>query len=205
LVAVNWGKVPDATDLWRNCIKKWSSLTGETKRLFFMDLAEFSTSSDADKKRLPQLMEDVSALTKSVLSLNLKEAWQFAHLYGLDFFDQKEPEAVADCAIAIRKASGLDQVIIHPNQGATLAHSDGAVWVQGPHCSDPLISTGAGDHFGAGLLLGLLQNLSPASSLLLGNSTSGFFVRTGKSPSPQDLIHLLELWKNETLKDRIPN
>jgi sugar/nucleoside kinase (ribokinase family) len=203
MAALNWGKVPYATDLWIQSVKKWTSLTGDHDRLFFMDLAEFSTSPDEDKKRLPQMINEVAPLTRSVLSLNLKEGWQFAALYGLDYFDQKEPEAVSACAKAIRDASGLDRVIIHPNQGASMAHSEGEVWVQGPHCSDPLISTGAGDHFGAGILFGLLQGLNPATSLLLGNATSGYYVRSGQSPSPNNLRHLLELWESKTLGERL--
>jgi len=205
MVAVNWGKVPHATELWTESTRQWSALTGDLNRWFFMDLSEFSTSPMADQEKLPLLMNKVSPLTRSVLSLNLKEAWQFASLYQLDFFDRKEPEAVADCAQAIREKSGLNYVIIHPNQGAAMAHPSGVAWVVGPHCSDPLISTGAGDHFGAGILFGLLQGLSAPCSLLLGNATSGYFVRTGQSPSPADLIRLLELWKAGGLGDRLTN
>lgn len=203
LVSVNWGKVPHATDLWTKCVKKWSELTSDTERTYFMDLSEFSTSPEASKAKLPDLMLEVSDKTRAILSLNLKEGWQFAELYGLDFFDQKDPAAVVACAKAIREKAGLHQVIIHPNQGAAMAFSGGEAWVQGPHCSDPLISTGAGDHFGAGLLFGLLQGLSPECCLLLGNATSGYFVRTGRSPSPADITTLLELWKNGSLEDRI--
>jgi sugar/nucleoside kinase (ribokinase family) len=51
----------------------------------------------------------------------------------------------------------------------------------------PLITTGAGDHFNAGFMTGQLLGLGPESCLGLGVSTSGFYVRTARSPTLGDL------------------
>jgi sugar/nucleoside kinase (ribokinase family) len=55
--------------------------------------------------------------------------------------------------------------------------------VDGPFVAKPLITTGPGDHFNSGFVLGKLLGLSNAQALLCGVSTSGFYVRTGQSPS----------------------
>jgi sugar/nucleoside kinase (ribokinase family) len=70
----------------------------------------------------------------------------------------------------------------------------GAAIVEGPFTLKPLITTGAGDHFNAGFCLGKLLGLDNAMSLLAGVSTSGYYVRTAKSPSIGDLVGLLRNW-----------
>ena len=70
----------------------------------------------------------------------------------------------------------------------------GDAMVEGPFTPKPLITTGAGDHFNAGFCLGRLLGLDAAASLLCGVATSGFYVRTAKSPSIADLTGLLQNW-----------
>jgi hypothetical protein len=43
-------------------------------------------------------------------------------------------------------------------------------------------------------MLGKLLGLSNAQSLLCGVSTSGFYVRTGRSPAVGDLVALMSDW-----------
>ncbi|MEY3274863.1 MAG: hypothetical protein RL153_128, partial [Verrucomicrobiota bacterium] len=69
--------------------------------------------------------------------------------------------------------------------------------VEGPVCKKPRITTGAGDHFNSGFCLGKLLGLSNADAVLCGVSTSGHYVRTAKSPSVADLVHLMRHWPKE--------
>ena len=55
--------------------------------------------------------------------------------------------------------------------------------MDGPYVGKPLISTGAGDHFNAGYNLGRLLGGTLEQCLQLGVGTSGFYVRSAKSPS----------------------
>jgi sugar/nucleoside kinase (ribokinase family) len=66
--------------------------------------------------------------------------------------------------------------------------------VEGPFTPKPLITTGAGDHFNAGFCLGKLLGLDDALCLLTGVTTSGFYVRTAKSPTIGDLATTLLNW-----------
>ncbi|MGZ5565751.1 MAG: PfkB family carbohydrate kinase, partial [Limisphaerales bacterium] len=58
----------------------------------------------------------------------------------------------------------------------------------------PLITTGAGDHFNSGFCLGKLLGLSNEMSVLTGVTTSGFYVRTAKSPTIAELAGFLNDW-----------
>ena len=66
--------------------------------------------------------------------------------------------------------------------------------VQGPFTPKPKITTGAGDHFNSGFCLGKLLGFTTERCLLIGVTTSGFYVRTGQSPSIPDLANLLHNW-----------
>jgi sugar/nucleoside kinase (ribokinase family) len=65
------------------------------------------------------------------------------------------------------------------------------VTVKGPFVEKPLISTGAGDHFNAGFCLGKLIGADNAIALQLGVGTSGYYVRTARSPSVKQLLEFL--------------
>ncbi len=66
--------------------------------------------------------------------------------------------------------------------------------VEGPFIAKPLITTGAGDHFNSGFCLGKLLGLDNELCVLTGVTTSGFYVRTGQSPSIADLAMMLRNW-----------
>lgn len=67
--------------------------------------------------------------------------------------------------------------------------------MNGPFVARPLITTGAGDHFNSGFCLGKLLGFDNTLSLLYGVSTSGFYVRTAKSPGLTELAEFITNWK----------
>ena len=204
VVAVNWGKVVYAGELWKKLAELIKSTKSASKKItYYMDLAEFEPRSIQDKASLAPMFKAIGEVCHTIISLNLKEGWQLAELFGGNFYNQKEPAQVVACADYIRQQSGIDEVIIHPNSGAAMSTKDSSVYVVGPYCTDPLISTGAGDHFGSGALAGHLMGLDAFECMLLGGCTSGYFVRTGVSPSFDQIVDLLHLWKRGQLKDRI--
>jgi len=88
---------------------------------------------------------------------------------------------------AIRAALGVSVVVVHPRESAACATAEGTFWVPGPYCEEPVITTGAGDHFNGGFCQGQLLGLDPEGCLALGVCTSGHYVRTAVSPTLDDL------------------
>ena len=84
--------------------------------------------------------------------------------------------------------------MIHPKESAACATAAGVWWVPGPYTEQPLITTGAGDHFNAGFATGQLLGFAPEACLGLGVATSGCYVRTGRSPTLADLESFLANW-----------
>ena len=93
------------------------------------------------------------------------------------------------------RSLGVQTVVIHPVEGAAAATKTDSAWVDGPFTAKPLITTGAGDHFNAGFMVGQLLGLSPAACLTTAVSTSGHYVRTAQSPSLSQLVEFIGNWK----------
>ena len=128
-----------------------------------------------------------------ILGLNEKEAYEVGGVLSLNTTDHS-PEGLSALAISIQGKLPINTLVVHPVAFA-LAVSGGQVsLVEGPFVSKPLITTGAGDHFNSGFCLGKLLGLDNAAAVLTGVSTSGHYVRTGKSPSIPDLVALMNNW-----------
>jgi sugar/nucleoside kinase (ribokinase family) len=88
-------------------------------------------------------------------------------------------------------------LVIHPvTYALTVSHGQIAL-VDGPYVEKPLITTGAGDHFNAGFCLGRCLGFDHGTSVLLGVTTSGFYVRNAQSPSIDDLVQMLRNWPSK--------
>lgn len=202
--AVNWGKLPHAGEIWSNLAARLTDLGVPARKVFyFMDLAEFENRPWSDREELLARMEPITRQCQTLLSFNLKEAWQMGEVFGGDFHGRKDAEAVTELAALLRSRIAVDRVIVHPNNGSACASASGTVYVPGPYCADPFISTGAGDNFGAGCLAAALKGLDDAGIALAGNCASGHFVRCGRSASFADMAKLLEAWTAGTLAERL--
>lgn len=202
---VNWGKLPHAGPIWSNLATRLVHLGVSPKHVIcFMDLAEFEHRPAADLEDLLGRLGAITNQCRTILSFNLKEAWQMGEALGGNYHGRKDPDSVAELAGFLRSAITVDRVVVHPNNGAACASAETTVYVPGPHCREPLISTGAGDHFGAGCLSAALRGFDDTGLLLAGNATSGYFVRSGRTPSFLDMASLLEDWASGTLPERIP-
>lgn len=202
--AVNWGKLPHAGVIWSNIASRLTGLGVPAKKThFFMDLAEFETRPPADREDLLSRLGAITHQCRTILSFNLKEAWQMAECFNGNFHGKKSPDDVAELAALLRSRIDVDRVIIHPNDGAACSSAEGTVYVPGPYCREPLISTGAGDNFGAGCLSAAMRGLDDAGILLAGNCASGHFVRSGRSASFADMRNLLDAWATGSLGERL--
>jgi sugar/nucleoside kinase (ribokinase family) len=97
----------------------------------------------------------------------------------------------------------VDRIVIHPNDGAACASARGAVYVPGPFCQKPLISTGAGDTFGAGVMSARLLGLSDTAMVVCGACASGYYVRTGEFPTFDQILDLAGQWRSGSLPERL--
>ncbi len=195
---VNWTMIPNMSGIFAALLDEvYPALplrpAGSPPRTFFFDLADPEKRTREDLLAVLRLVARFEAHGPVTLGLNLKEAQQVAAVLDLPA-PEKDEASLRAAAAAIREALGLAAVVLHPRESAACATADGTVWVPGPYCTNPVITTGAGDHFNAGFSQGRLLGLDPESCLALGVCTSGHYVRTGQSPTLDDLETFLANW-----------
>ncbi len=187
----NWTMLPHMSDIWRHILADIGpKLSRGTVRAIFFDLAD-------PEKRLPEdirvalgLITEFQKFYRVVLGLNEKESHAIADVLGLKPSGH-DKKAVTETAELIRNKLGIHAVVVHPTAFAAVATATGNSVVDGPFVAKPFISTGAGDHFNAGFCLGTMLGCEPAICLQMGVATSGYYVRTAKSPSVADLVGFL--------------
>ncbi len=191
---VNWTMYAHMSDIWKHLIHNiCPKLVASPRKMIFFDLA------DPEKRFADDILEALNLLTQFqkyfavILGINEKESYELANVLQIKVEDNS-PASLQNLAQAIRTRLQLECVVIHPRSFAVAAIANETAHVEGPFTAKPLISTGAGDHFNAGFSLGFVSNLPLASCLLLGVCTSGFYVRTAKSPSVENLMEFLASW-----------
>lgn len=190
IALTNWTQIPFMSDIWVEIQKSIApKLTGE-KRTIFFDLADPEKRTPEDVKRGLELIAAFEKYFHAILGLNESEARQIAGV--LSIARAGKGAGLAELAAQIREKLKISVVVIHPREYAVAADPDGETMVDGPFCAKPLISTGAGDHFNAGFSLGRILGGDLEASLQIGVATSGFYVRTAKSPMLADLRKFLK-------------
>ena len=200
LASVNWSMIPNNTDLWEKIIKNILPLLPAKKQkpFFFVDLADPEKRENDEIIEALDLLKEFKSSFFVTLGLNKKEAYDVAKV--LDLFDHPSLESMQisleDLNQALFEYLKIDSVVIHPvDSSCTVV--DGVFYSEkGPYIAKPKLTTGAGDNFNAGFMLGMLYNLKPDQALLTGMSTSGFYVRNAKSPNTEELIDFIEAWTN---------
>ena len=191
---VNWTMLPHMTEVFRALTDEvLPRLAANPGRRFFFDLADPEKRSVEDLRAALAAIGRFSRFGRVTLGLNLKEAQQVAAATGAPEPDGTE-SGLRGAAAAIRVSLGIDTVVIHPRESAACATAGGTAWVPGPYTEQPLITTGAGDHFNAGFSVGQLLGLDAEAALTLGVATSGHYVRTGESPDAAALETFLANW-----------
>lgn len=186
----NWTQIPFMSDIWVEVQKNVAPKLSGAKRTIFFDLADPEKRTLEDVQRGMELISGFEEHFHAVLGLNESESHQIAKALGISL--PGKGAGLADLASKIRAKMKISVVVIHPREYAVAADPEGETLVDGPFCAKPLISTGAGDHFNAGFSLGRILGGSLEASLQIGVATSGFYVRTAKSPTLSDLRKFLK-------------
>lgn len=192
VVLTDWTLYPHMTGVWRLLLDEVFSKL-EHRPHFFFDLVDPSSRSADDIRAMLETLPAFGPCGPVTLGLNGNEANILARLTGLREASP-EREDVLRLARDLRSRLGVATVAIHRNKFAVAAGAVDAAAVDGPHCARPVKSTGAGDRFNAGYVLGLLLGSGLEPCLTLGCATAGLYVRTAASPGREALAEFLRAW-----------
>jgi hypothetical protein len=190
---VNWTMLSAMSEIWSALLQEVCPGLNGPRRILFFDLADPEKRTAGD---ISKALELISAFQKHftvILGLNEKEGYEIGDNLGLPTSDTSRDGLLKLCK-SIRDRLKIDTLVIHPTHYALASGPDATALVDGPFTPKPKITTGAGDHFNSGFCLGKLLNLPTDGCLLLGVTTSGFYVRSGQSPTIADLAGMLKNW-----------
>jgi sugar/nucleoside kinase (ribokinase family) len=190
---VNWTMLTYMSDIWSAVLSEVCPGMKGPRRKLFVDLADPEKRTQEDISRALELIVAFQKYFDVFLGLNEKEGFEIAKTLGLSVTDHS-PEGLQKLGQEIHLRIQVDTIVIHPTAFALASGPDGVAMVQGPFTPKPRITTGAGDHFNSGFCLGKMLGFPTARCLLAGVATSGFYVRTGQSPSIAELAGLLQNW-----------
>ncbi len=197
-VALNhWASLPHMTAIWQALQDQVCPRLAARPRQIFFDLADTEKRSAEDIRAALRTAAGFTRWYEASLGLNEKESEHIAQVLGCEPSEADPRQRVLRRAEAIQRATGLSTVAVHPLKFAAAASADASALVDGPYTAKPLISTGAGDHFNAGYCLGRILGGDLEQSLELGVVASGFYVRSGESPSVERLEAHLVQWQAE--------
>jgi len=196
----NWALPPYSGQIWRGILDEVMPLLKKSTagKILFFDIADPCMRQEQEFRDVMNTIESFSNYYHVILGLNLCEAVQVADLFGGSFdYSETDLEALARY---IARHIDIGTLVIHPLKEACCLKGDEFFIQKGPYCEKPKLTTGAGDNFNSGFVLGEILGLEPAESLLLGMASSGFYVRNGRSAHYEELIEFLILWSKGALE-----
>jgi sugar/nucleoside kinase (ribokinase family) len=187
----NWTMIPFMSEIWQHVLEEiCPRLPAGPRRTFFFDLADPERRDPRDIAGALELIGRFERYFDTWLGLNEKEAFEIGHVLGY-LGPTEGQDAVRAVARHVRDKLGITGVVVHPRAYAYAVAGEELALVTGPFTPEPLISTGAGDHFNAGFCLGKLLGADNPVALQLGVGVSGYYVRTGHSPAAGELAEFL--------------
>ncbi len=188
---VNWTMIPEMTGFLEGLVDNVLPHLGPgDRRHFFFDLADPEKRGDGEIRSVLSTISKFQNYGSVTLGLNLKEAERIGAILG-----HNEPADTSNglrrLATLIRSEIQISCVVIHPTDCAACATRDDSWYVQGYYTDDPLISTGAGDHFNSGFAVARLLGMEPGVCLRVAAAVSGFYVRNAASPNLSEVAELI--------------
>jgi sugar/nucleoside kinase (ribokinase family) len=190
---VNWTMIPFMSELWASLLQEFCPIDHSLRRKIFFDLADPEKRTPQDIARALELIAAFEKYFEVILGLNEKEAFAVGDVLGVNTSNRNR-DGLATVASEIQKRAGVGTLVVHPVTYAVATSGDSVASVDGPFVEKPLITTGAGDHFNSGFCLGKLLGFDNPTSVLCGVSASGHYVRSGQSPTVEDLAAMMRAW-----------
>lgn len=156
-------------------------------RHILIDPSNIGKRPTAELKQGAEALSHLDDLVPVTVSANQFETENIANSYRSTESNRTQMEVAA----VARDQLNVSRFVSHRATNSVLVSETEQVAVGVPKTDDPMSTTGVGDYFNAGILIGLIQGLQPHEVLALGNAIAGCFVRQGDIPSYDDIESFL--------------
>jgi hypothetical protein len=166
LAMLNWTMLPFMEDIMLFILNTLRDNCDNKRRRMFFDLSDPEKRSDQEVLGILNIIRDFSTVGKTTLSLNYKEAIRVAKVLYLPIPTGDESNVIQLCK-GIRDRLEIDSFSVHLRSGAALSTSIESIWLSSAFVPKPIVSTGSGDNFNSGLMLGHLSGYGTLLSKFL--------------------------------------
>ncbi|MHA1292236.1 MAG: hypothetical protein ACTSQJ_06160 [Promethearchaeota archaeon] len=198
----HWSLVPHLGEIWQHFLYDiFPSINKQKlkKKLFFVDLADIKKRNKTDINNMLVQLNKIDNYVPVMLSLNDQEAIDISKALDKVKNIRQDKENFIDFIEGgklINNEVKISFLVIHSPHFATISTLNNHYWITEGFTAKPRYTTGAGDHFHSGVAAGLACQLTPPESLLIGNSLTAIFVRTGNSPNFTELSQFIDGYLN---------
>jgi hypothetical protein len=150
---------------------------------------------EIDREMLESIVAATHRLADVVdvtVSANRYETKELATVLG----GQTGDDLVEDARVAF-DALDVERFVGHSVTESVVVSDDGTASVRVTPVESPALTTSAGDHFNAGVSLGLVEGLPEDAAVVLGNALAHEFVRTGETPSYGDVVSAVSTYNTQ--------
>lgn len=188
----NWSSIIHMNDILNSIYKEVTPVIDAmslNNKYCFFDIADPSKRKSEDLIEFMSILKSFSKRLKVILGLNEKEARILFSLLNNDV--NAEENDINYIAKYIYNSIGIDTLVVHTKTMAIAVAEGELLESNGFFVSKPIILTGSGDNFNAGFCIGKVLKLTLEECLMLGNATSSYYVKQGRSPKFNELIGYL--------------
>ncbi|WP_336023614.1 hypothetical protein [Halobellus salinisoli] len=164
----------------------WPMLSDPPEEVLF-DPGDIRQLPDEQIQPGIEALERLASVTSLTVSANRVETLALADMLTTDDPGRSFTSAVT----TVYDHVDVTRFVGHNVDFSVSVSDAGTARVDVPKVAEPEITTSAGDHFNAGLSLGLLQGLDDPASLVLGNAVANHFVRTGSPPAFDEIVDVV--------------
>ncbi|HET7324391.1 MAG TPA: hypothetical protein VFJ06_08675 [Halococcus sp.] len=186
-----WATIPRMPSIWEGLRDDlWPRLRDPPNRILV---------DPADVRRLAQKtlvegvrpLSDLDNVVPVTVSANRAEAHHLLNALDTDTGDQ----SLCGVAAALRDTLDISTVVVHAASEAALATTHDRYRVVIPRDPEPALTTSAGDHFNAGLVLAELADIDGGGRIAAGSAVAGWFVRNGYPPKYDEFLGFLDRYE----------
>lgn len=189
----NWSMIPEMNTIYRGLLQEVIPYISSKERIAFFNLGQMTNCSKKDLKEALNLLKEFSIKYKVILGLEKKEAYELAHILGINSSHYLH---LKELALSISTILNLNYLTIHDEKECIAVYNKEYFHTYCPYISKAIYPANSNAHFHAGFCLGVLLKLPTPLCLALASSSYAYYAKNEKSPTVKELIDFLHRWEN---------